>query len=265
MLKGLWMHPVGTLCCYLTGIALRRTFLWRVIQAGSWRKVGQILRSSWVNGQLSREQDKEGPGIERLWFWITYRTWKPCKVGVDWSFSCTCLINSKSQVSWRFYGIGYLRSALLYTLESCENCGLKWDKRMFTYLSNGHLVFYGMKGHKFPIVHIARISQPCNYQQELGFLFNVRTTQDMRYCLDGIYAINIFWKRQEGQGRSRETFKWYLLKPNHQTLSNHLVNYSPIFLQSPDSRRKQLGLWPVGLKRIKCTSQSTKLKFNGAE
>lgn len=189
MLKGLWMHPVGTLCCYLTGIALRRTFLWRVIQAGSWRKVGQILRSSWVNGQLSREQDKEGPGIERLWFWITYRTWKPCKVGVDWSFSCTCLINSKSQVSWRFYGIGYLRSALLYTLESCENCGLTC------------LVFYGMKGHKFPIVHIARISQPCNYQQELGFLFNVRTTQegmrDMRYCLDGIYAINIFWKRQE--------------------------------------------------------------------
>lgn len=34
-------------------------------------------------------------------------------------------------------------------------------------------------------------------------------------------------------------------------------------------RRKQLGLWPVGLKRIKCTSQykgtPTKLKFNGAE
>lgn len=88
---------------------------------------------------------------------------------------------------------------------------------MFTYSSNEHLVFYGMKGHKFPIVHIARISQPCNYQQELGFLFNVRTTQ-------------------EGQGRSRGTFKWYLLKPNHQTLSNHLVNYSPIFLQSPDSR-----------------------------
>lgn len=160
MLKGLRMHPVGTLCCYLTGIALRRTFLWRVIQAGGWRKVGQILRSSWVNGQLSREQDKEGPGIERLWFWITYRTWKPCKVGVDWSFSCTCLINSKSQVSWRFYGIGYLRSALLYTLESCENCGLKlrleWENTWF--------------------VHIARMSQPCNYQQELGFLFNVRTT-----------------------------------------------------------------------------------------
>lgn len=125
MLKGLRMHPVGTLCCYLTGIALRRTFLWREIQAGSWRKAGQILRSSWVNGQSSREQDKEGPGIKRLWFWIPYRTWKPCKVGVDWSFSCTCLINSKSQVSWRFYGIGYLRSALLYTLESCENCGLK--------------------------------------------------------------------------------------------------------------------------------------------
>lgn len=279
MLKGLRMHPVGTLCCYLTGIALRRTFLWREIQAGSWRKAGQILRSSWVNGQLSREQDKEGPGIKRFWFWITYRTWKPCKVGVDWSFSCTCLINSKSQVSWRFYGIGSVRSALLYTLESCENCGLKlrleWDKRMFTYLSNEHLVFYGMKGHKFPIVHIARISQPCNYQQELGFLFNVRTTQegmrDMRYCLDGIsdkiYAINIFWKRQEGQGRSRGTFKWYLLKPNHQTLSN--PNIPPECRLPSEYRRKQLGLWPVGLKRIKCTSQSkgtpTKLKFNGAE
>lgn len=257
MLKGLRMHPVGTLCCYLTGIALRRTFLWRVIQAGSWRKAGQILRSSWVNGQLSREQDKEGPGIERLWFWITYRTWKPCKVGDDWSFSCTCLINSKSQVSWRFYGIGYLRSALLYTLESCENCGLTC---LHTCQTNTWF-FMGWKDINFQLY----ISQPCNYQQELGFLFNVRTTQegmrDMRYCLDGIYAINIFWKRQEGQGRrSRGTFKWYLLKPNHQTLSNHLVNYSPIFLQSPDS-----GLWPVGLKRIKCTSQSTKLKFNGAE
>lgn len=59
---------------------------------------------------------------------------------------------------------------------------------MFTYSSNEHLVFYGMKGHKFPIVHIARVSQPCNYQQELGFLFNVRTTQegmrDMRYERD---------------------------------------------------------------------------------
>lgn len=59
---------------------------------------------------------------------------------------------------------------------------------MFTYSSNEHLVFYGMKGHKFSIVHIARVSQPCNYQQELGFLFNVRTTQegmrDMRYERD---------------------------------------------------------------------------------
>lgn len=104
MLKGLRMHPIGTLCCYLTGIALRRTFLWRVIQAGSWRKVGQILRSWWVNGQLSREQDKEGPGIKRLWFWITYRTWKPCKVGVDWSFSLYLSyqfkISSELEILW---------------------------------------------------------------------------------------------------------------------------------------------------------------------
>lgn len=165
-------------------------------------------------------------------------------------------ISSELEILWR--------SALLYTLESCENCGLEWDKRMFTYLSNEHLVFYGMKGHKFPIVHIVRISQPCNYQQELGFLFNVRTTQegmrDMRYCLDGIYAINIFWKRQEGQGRSRGTFKWYLLKP-----SELFPNIPPESRLPSDYRRKQLGLWPVGLKRIKCTSQSTKLKFNGAE
>lgn len=184
MLKGLWMHPVRTLCCYLTGIALRRTFLWREIQAGSWRKAGQILHSSWVNGQLSREQDKEGPGIKRLWFWITYRTWKPCKVGVDWSFSCTCLINSKSQVSWRFYGIGYLRSALLYTPESCENCGLTC---LHTRQTNTWF-FMGWKDINFQLYILPEYHSHAITNRNLGFLFNVRTTQegmrDMRYERD---------------------------------------------------------------------------------
>lgn len=148
-----------------------------------------------------------------------------------------------------------------------------------------------------------------NYHQELGFLFNVRglnvrTTQegmwDMRYCLHGISdkidVINIFWKfnaifwkRQEGQGRSRGTFKWYLLKPNHQTLSNQVPREMiwwiiPQLLQSPDCRvnteeneicqHDTARIVACGVEdkfslRIKCTSQSkgtpTKLKFNGAE
>lgn len=235
------MHPVGTLCCYLTGMALRRTFLWRVIQAGSWRKVGQILRSSWVNGQLSREQDKEGHMKT-----LQGRGWLIIFLYLSYQFK----ISSELEILWD------------RLLEVCVAVYTRilWELwvDMFTYSSNEHLVFYGMKGHKFPIVHIARISQPCNYQQELGFLFNVRTTQegmrDMRYCLDGIYAINIFWKRQEGQGRSRGTFKWYLLKP-----SELFPNIPPKSRLPSDYRRKQLGLWPVGLKR------STKLKFNGAE
>lgn len=105
--KGLWMHPVGTLCCYLTGMALRRTFLWRVIQAGSWRKVGQILRSSWVNGQLSREQDKEGHMKT-----LQGRGWLIIFLYLSYQFK----ISSELEILWR--------SALLYTLESCENCGL---------------------------------------------------------------------------------------------------------------------------------------------
>lgn len=40
MLKGLRMHPVGTLCCYLTGIALRRTFSLKGNSSGKLKRSG---------------------------------------------------------------------------------------------------------------------------------------------------------------------------------------------------------------------------------